>query len=109
MSINAFIRTGSILAGAVLLAGFATGRATASEGGLDAAVDALIKVLGDPKAAGEKLEDTNRAINALVAIGQPAVPKLIDAVLGDNTNAWVYAGHTLKQMRQIEIREPVRQ
>jgi len=109
MTRNGFNRPGVIFGFAMLLGGLPTGLATASDSNLDPAVAALIKVLGDPKAASDKLEDTNRAINALLALGKPAVPKLIDAVLGDNTNAWVYAGNTLKQMRQIEVHEPLRQ
>jgi HEAT repeat protein len=93
----------------LLLASLAPARAPANDTDLDRAVEALVNVLGDPEAGGERLEETNRAINALLAIGRPAVPKLIDAVLGDNTNAWVYAGYTLKQMRQVEVYEPLRE
>lgn len=108
MHVNGYNGAKVIVHLALLLAARASAPADDTDH-LDRAVDALVRVLGNPQADGEQLEQTNRAVNALLAIGRPAVPKLMDAVLGDNTNAWVYAGHTLKQMRQIEVYEPLQE
>jgi len=94
----------------VALALMAVPPARGGDARVDRAVDALIEILGDPKAVDqERLQETTRAINALTAIGSPAVPKLIDAVLGTNNNASLYAGHTLKQMSQNDTRDAVRE
>jgi hypothetical protein len=106
MPVRVVVAVGS----AALVAGFAPGRAAARDAPVDRAVDALIEVLGDPKAGdGDRVDETNRAIRALTAIGRPAVPKLIDAVLGTNNNAYLYGGLALKQMSQNESRDTVRE
>lgn len=81
----------------------------AGETPTERAVGALIEVFSDPKAGSGHLQETNRAFRALVAIGKPAVPKLLDAILGTNSNAVLYAGLALKEMPQNEARDTVRQ
>src|SRR5262245_12040694 len=103
-------RVAVAISSALLVGTFDPGRAAAGDSPMDRAIDALIAVIGDPKAAnGDQLPETSRAIKALTAIGRPAVPKLIDAVLGTNQNASAYAGLTLKEMSQNETREAVRE
>jgi hypothetical protein len=110
MNTRMTVRVAVVVGSALLAAGFDIGRAAAGDAPMDRAVDALIEVLGDPKAAdGDRLDETNRALKALTAIGRPAVPKLIDAVLGTNYTASAYAGLTLKQMSQNESRDAVRE
>src|SRR5438132_11441220 len=48
---------------------------------LDRRIEALLRVFEDPEARGAKLDETRKAHEALVAIGKPAVGKLIDAYL----------------------------
>jgi HEAT repeat protein len=110
MSASRWVRLAVGLGAALSVGGSGAGRASAGDPALDRAVDALIQVLGDPKAAdGDRVEETRRAVRALVAIGQPAVPKLIDAALGTNQNASLYAGLALKEMSQNDTRDPVRE
>lgn len=67
-----------------------------------ARVDALIAVLGDREANGERLEDTRKAIAELVKLGAPVAPRLIEVVVeADPTNfgnKHGYANLALKNM-----------
>ena len=57
----------------------------------EASVKKFVAVLGNRGADGDKLEDTQRAIHALVRIGRPAVPQLINAAASDHPTAGPYA------------------
>jgi HEAT repeat protein len=59
--------------------------AQAPERKLDKEIESLIQVFADPKATSiDNIQEAIKASNALVAIGKPAVPKLIEGILGNN-------------------------
>jgi HEAT repeat protein len=61
-------------------------------------IEALIKIFAHPQAGAEKIDDTSRAIQALVAIGKPAVPQLTHAMLGKNASVAIYSALTLDEI-----------
>ncbi|MCI0641816.1 MAG: HEAT repeat domain-containing protein [Gemmataceae bacterium] len=97
-----------VLVGAVLCLGVTS--VIAQDPYTDKAVDALIAVIGDKDASnGDKLEDTNRAIRALSALGKRAVPKLLDTIVSTNGYAAAYGGHALKEMMPVEVHDLIKE
>ena len=56
----------------------------------------LQDVFRDPEARSSKLEESRKAIDALVKLGPPAVPYLIDGILGDHDTVGPYSYLALK-------------
>jgi competence protein ComGC len=83
---------------------------------VDEKVKALIVVLSDRQAAGDKLEETRKAIAELVKIGPPAVPHLIKVIVDADPkdggtfrgNGPAYSALALDRMGKPAV-EPVRQ
>ena len=69
------------------------------------AVAALIDVFRHPDARSSRLEESRRAIKALTALGKPAVPKLLDAILAKDDPAAAYSGLAIKEMPAREVEE----
>ncbi len=76
---------------------------------IDKAIAALIEVLRHPEARGERLEESRRAIAALTAVGKPAVPKLLDAILAKKDPAGGYCELALKEMPEDEAAEGIKE
>jgi HEAT repeat protein len=76
---------------------------------VDKAVAALIEVFRHPEARSERLEESRRAIAALKALGKPAVPKLLDAILAKDDPAAAYSGLALKEMAPREAAEGIKE
>ena len=76
---------------------------------IDKAIAALIEVLRHPEARGERLEESRRAIAALTAVGKPAVPKLLDAILAKKDLAGGYCELALKEMPEDEAAEGIKE
>src|SRR5262249_59639027 len=75
------------------------GPADAQGGDKDQVIDGLLQIINHPDAAnGSRLPETNRAIEALAALGRAAVPKLLDTIRGPNGTAAAYAGHALNRI-----------
>jgi HEAT repeat protein len=94
-----------------LLLGASWDKARAQDKKLAERIDTLIQVFSDPDAQGENLFETGRAIKQLVAIGKPAVPQLIDAVLGKHATIAVYSALVLDEIgaqavEQVRARWP---
>ena len=73
-----------LMALAALVLGAVGDQARAQDKKLAEKIATWIAVLGDPEAAGETLEETQRAIKELVAIGKPAVPQILQAMRSKN-------------------------
>jgi HEAT repeat protein len=74
---------------------------------LNRRIDSLIATWADPKLGGQAPsfgnpgdEETRKAFKTLVAIGKPAVPKLIEAVLGKNPIVATYCSYILEEIGQ---------
>src|SRR5262249_51744362 len=90
--------------------GAGAGPADAQGGDKDQVIDGLLQIIGHPDAAnGSRLPETNRAIEALAALGRAVVPKLLDTILGPNGIAAAYAGHALNGIPAAEARGPVKE
>jgi HEAT repeat protein len=63
-------------------------------------IDELIEVLGNPAARGLNWEGTKWAIKELVAIGKPAVPKLLEAIKSKNRNMAEFSADVLEEIGQ---------
>jgi HEAT repeat protein len=59
-------------------------------------IDSLIETFAHPKLATDNSEQTQKAFRALIVMGKPAVPKLIDAVLGKNETVASYCALVLE-------------
>jgi hypothetical protein len=94
-----------MLTSVALVVGFTISAPTDDE--LQKAVAALIDVFRHPEARSTRLEESRRAIAALAAIGKPAVPKLLDAILAKDDPATAYSSLALKGMPAQEAEEVI--
>jgi HEAT repeat protein len=58
----------------------------------------LIQVFADPEARGDNIETSQFAIKQLAKIGKPAVPQLMEAMLGKNETVASYSGLALEKI-----------
>lgn len=96
-----------MLASCCLMACCAISAPAENEDAIQKAVASLIDVFRHPDARSSRLEESVRAMKALTAIGKPAVPKLLDAILATNDPAAGYSGNALKEMPAREAEEVI--
>jgi HEAT repeat protein len=75
---------------------FAVPAMSQQEQDLDAKIDSLIQIFAHPKLATDNSEETQKAFKTLIDIGKPAVPKIIDAMLGKNQTVASYCALILE-------------
>ncbi|MBI3412064.1 MAG: HEAT repeat domain-containing protein [Planctomycetes bacterium] len=66
-------------------------------------IEALIRVFADPEAQSARIQQTARAIRELGEIGEPAVPKLLEAILGKHQVVAAYSANALDEIGEPAV------